>query len=89
VSEENTLIGRNLYGAGDAETKAWFEKQWKIWPRRADPKLTTNISLHYGGVCQFRIEHGRDPEMSRDFLGCVKQLDKYATLSTHQEQSNA
>lgn len=74
----NETEGQYLYAAGDAETKAWFRKQWAIWPERADKRLTTNISLHYGGVVAYRIEHdGQDPPMSPDFASHVAWLDKH------------
>lgn len=78
----NRTTGQYLYAAGDAETKAWFAKQWAIWPERADPKLTTNISLHYGGVLGYRIEHGRDPEMSDDFRSHVEWHDQHPIEET-------
>lgn len=70
MSDENAATGQYLYAAGDAETRDWFHKQWDIWPNRADPKLTTNLSLHAGGVLAYRIEHdGKDPPMSDQFRG--------------------
>ena len=72
---DHTEEGRYLYAAGDAETREWFEKQWKIWPVRADEKLTTNGSLHYGGVLGYRDEHGKDPEMSEPFSVHVSVMD--------------
>lgn len=74
---DNKLEGQRLYASGDAETRAWFERQWKLWPERADPKLTTNISLHYGGVLAYRIEHGREPELSDDFRSHVEWFDNH------------
>ena len=76
MSEDNTAIGRNLYASGDAETRQWFERQWSIWPQRADERLTTNLSLHWGGVQQYRAEHGREPTMSKSFAGCVRDMDR-------------
>lgn len=75
MSDDNRLDGQYCYAAGDSETREWFHRQWKIWPRRADDRLTTNIGFHYGGVLAFRIEHGRDPEMSRDFKSHVDWHD--------------
>lgn len=75
MSEANQATGQHLYAAGDAETRQWFERQWSIWPQRADERLTTNLSLHYGGVLAYRLEHGRDPKMSRDFASNVTWLD--------------
>lgn len=77
MSDENQTAGQHLYAVGDAKTKDWFHRQWKIWPERADERLTTNISLHYGGVKAYRIEHGRDPEMSKDFASCVDWHDRH------------
>lgn len=78
MSDENMEQGQYLYAAGDRETKDWFERQWKIWPERADPRLTTNISLHVGGVVAYRLEHDRDPEMSDQFRTHVDYLTKRA-----------
>lgn len=72
----NTVEGQHLYSLGDAETRDWFHRQWKIWPERADERLTTNISLHYGGVLAYRIEHGSEPELSLDFSFQVRWLDE-------------
>lgn len=76
MSEDNQTTGQYLYAAGDAETRAWFERQWAIWPDRADEKLTTNISFHYGGVQAYRIEHGKEPELSSQFASCIKAHDR-------------
>jgi hypothetical protein len=76
MSEENQTEGQELYAIGDAETRAWFERQWLIWPKRANELLTTNISLHYGGVVAYRIEHGKEPALSTDFRTHVEWLDK-------------
>ena len=81
MSEDNIAIGRNLYAQGDAETRQWFERQWSIWPKRANDTLTTNISLHYGGVVQFRAEHGREPALSEQFADCVAYHDKWSAPS--------
>jgi hypothetical protein len=81
VSLENDTEGQYLYAAGDAETREWFHKQWRLWPKRADERFTTNISFHYGGVKAFRIEHGCDPKLSRDFAGCVGSLDRLSEPS--------
>ena len=81
---DNKQTGQYLYASGDKETRDWFHRQWAIWPERADSKLTTNISLHYGGVCAYRIEHGGDnPPMSDQFAGCVRVLDR-----DHAEEQN-
>lgn len=78
MASDNRTIGTNLYLTGDAETRAWFEKQWRIWPQRADDRLTTNIALHYGGVVAYRQLHGREPELSRDFQSHVTWHDRQA-----------
>jgi hypothetical protein len=75
VSDENMAEGQRLYAAGGQKARDWFHKQWRIWPKRADNQLTTNISLHCGGVIAYRIENdGRDPPMSEQFRGCVEVL---------------
>jgi len=74
---DNQTTGQHLYALGDKETREWFAKQWAIWPRRADERLTTNISLHYGGVVAYRIEHdGKNPPMSRSFATNVSVMDR-------------
>ncbi len=75
MSDENTATGRQLYAEGDAATRAWFERQWSIWPKRADERFTTNLSFHWGGVCRFREENGRDPVMSKQFAEGVRVMD--------------
>lgn len=77
MSEENVALGKRLYADGDPKTSAWFHKQWRIWPERADTALTTNLSLHYGGVEQFRAENGHDPDMSSEFRSNVEWLDRH------------
>jgi len=73
----NSAEGQCLYATADKKTREWFERQWKIWPERADKRLTTNISLHYGGVVAYRAEHDRDPEMSSDFRSHVLWHDRH------------
>jgi len=68
--------GQYLYAIGDAETHAWFEKQWRIWPERADERLTASISFHHSAVKGYRIKHGKEPELSSEFAGHVAFLDK-------------
>ncbi|HIV77305.1 MAG TPA: hypothetical protein H9899_07255 [Candidatus Sphingomonas excrementigallinarum] len=77
MSDQNRAEGKDHYATGDAETRAWFEDQWKRWPTRVHQERTTNISFHHGGVLAFREIHGRDPELSRDFRGHVAWLDKH------------
>lgn len=72
----NRSDGQYLYAAGDQETKDWFQRQWKIWPKRADERLTTNLSFHYGGIRAYRIDHGTDPEMSKDLASNIAWFDK-------------
>jgi hypothetical protein len=78
VSDENRKTGRYLYEAGNQETRDWFERQWKIWPVRADERLTTNLSLLHGGVTMYREIHGYDPAMSDDFALNVEWMDAQA-----------
>lgn len=77
MSEGNQREGQACYSIGDRETKDWFERQWAVWPERADPRLTTNLSFHYGGVLAYRIEHdGADPPMSSQFKSSIKFLEE-------------
>lgn len=76
MSDDNRNTGQLLYASGDAETRDWFERQWAAWPARVDPRLTTNLSFHYGGVVAYRIEHDRDPEMSAEFKSNIKFLEE-------------
>lgn len=76
MTTDNRIEGQYLYAAGDQETKEWFHEQWRIWPERANPRLTTNLSFHFGGVIAFRIEHGKDPEMSDQFRSNVEYLTR-------------
>lgn len=79
MSDNNIEMGKTLYGIGDDETKEWFHKSWAVWPKRVNSRLTTNGSLHYGGLLQYRIENdGKNPEeMSNDFKIHVEIMDKY------------
>jgi hypothetical protein len=75
MSGDNMAEGQRLYAVGREKARDWFHRQWRIWPKRADSQLTTNISLHVGGVIAYRIENeGRDPPMSEQFRGCVDEL---------------
>lgn len=76
MSGDNRADGKNCYAAGDAEIRSWFERQWKIWPNRADPERTTNLSFHHGGVQAFREVHGREPQMSGHFEVNVAYMDR-------------
>jgi hypothetical protein len=78
MSDENRKTGRHLYEVGDQETRDWFERQWRIWPARADERLTTNLSLLHGGVTMYREMHGYDPIMSDDLAMNVEWLDAQA-----------
>ena len=68
--------GDYLYRVGDAETRDWFERQWRIWPRRADLRLTTNGRLHYEGLLAYRAIHGHEPQMSDLFREHVRVMDR-------------
>jgi hypothetical protein len=76
MSVDNVTEGKDCYATGDAETQAWFESQWKIWPTRSHQERTTNVAFHYGGVLAFREARGFDPEMSRDFRSHVDWHDR-------------
>lgn len=76
MSDENRTEGRACYAAGDAKLRSWFERQWAIWPARADQHRTTNLSFHHGGVLAFREIHGCDPAMSRELKSNVEWFDK-------------
>lgn len=65
--------GKDLYTSGDKETREWFERQWKIWPERADPRWTTNLAFHRGGIAAYRAENGCDPVMSENLFMCVSE----------------
>jgi hypothetical protein len=78
MSDENRKTGRHLYEVGDQETRDWFERQWRIWPARADERLTTNLSLLHGGVTMYREMHSYDPIMSDDLAMNVEWLDAQA-----------
>lgn len=77
MSDQNQTEGQEHYSSGDDKTKEWFHTQWKIWPKRADERFTTNMSFHYGGVLAYREEHKQEPPMSEQFKSCVAQLDRY------------
>lgn len=71
----NVEEGRKLYAVGDAETRDWFERQLRAWPVRVNERLTTNISLLYGGVLGYRDVHGHEPRYSRAFAQHVRFFD--------------
>ena len=75
--DQNSFEGQYCYAAGDDETKQWFHKQWKAWPEHVDKRLTTNISFHWGGVKAYRIDQGKEPEMSVAFAENVAWLDEH------------
>jgi hypothetical protein len=77
----NQTEGRYLYRVGDAEARALFERQWVIWPDRADERLTTNISFHYGAIIAYRREFGKEPVLSNNLVPYVAILDKYKGLT--------
>ena len=73
MSDENQNDGYALYADGDHKTRLWFLTQWRIWPKRADERFTTNISFLTGGVLAYRaLNEGRDPPMSPDFQHAVE-----------------
>lgn len=76
MSDENQNDGYALYADGDQATCVWFLKQWRIWPKRADEKNTTNISFLMGGVLAYRNENGRDPPLSPGFQNAVEFVTK-------------
>jgi len=84
VSDDNQADGTSEYTYGGSETQAWFERQWLIWPKRADERFTTNISFHYGGVLAFRKVKGRDPAMSADFASHVAWHDRHNDKNARQ-----
>lgn len=61
----------------DTKTLAWFDRQWGMWPTRADPNSTTNISFLYGGMIAYEISTGERPPMSHDLKTCFNYLDKF------------
>lgn len=78
MSDKNQREGTYFYDQGDAETRAWFEKQWQRWPERVDQRLTTNLSFHYGGIRAYRdLNEGHNPPMSSELGACVARLDSY------------
>ncbi len=83
MREGGIYAGQSCYSLGDAETRSWFERQWGMWPIRADERLTTNVSFHYGGVVAFRMEHNKEPQMSRDFRSHVDWHDRHPTPDDH------
>lgn len=76
MSDTNRMQGRECYAKSDAERRAWFEYQWKIWPIRAHDARTTNLSYHHGGVQAYREIHGSDPAMSDSLAENIAFLDK-------------
>lgn len=76
MSLTNRGEGQLCYATGNAETRAWFERQWMIWPERAHPERTTNLSFHHGGVQAFRAEHSREPEMSESLRSNIAYMDR-------------
>ncbi len=75
MSEENHIAGKRCYLRGNTKTQQWFQKQWAMWPKRADIAFTTNLSFHHGGIQAFREQHGCDPDMSSDLAANIKYLD--------------
>lgn len=81
MSIENQDAGFKHY-ADNSASHQWFERQWRIWPRRADEACTTNISFLYGGVLAYREEHGRDPAVSDDYRANIRWLDRHPTTDS-------
>jgi len=77
MSDQNQTEGYELYMSGDQESRDWFERQWQMWPKRADERNTTNLSFLYGGVLGHRALHARNPSMSDDFFDNVTWLDRH------------
>lgn len=75
MAKDNIAVGHALYHKGDQESRDWFERQWRIWPKRADENLTTNLALHYGGVTAYREVHGKEPELSTQFAANIRWID--------------
>lgn len=72
---ENRREGEEHYRDGGDDARAWFERQWAIWPTRADERFTTNISFLYGGVVAYRDLNATEPALSRQFRGHVTWHD--------------
>lgn len=87
TTDDNQGLGTYLYTYGDEETRQWFAKQWKMWPERADERLTTNLSLHYGGVVAFRAINSSEPEMSDQFREGVRVLDRFAASAAKRQEN--
>lgn len=79
MSDENRRDGWHGYATGSSEDRGWFERQWAVWPTRADQRRTANTSFHHGAIQAFRAEHGRDPAMSKALRSWVDLLDRYET----------
>jgi len=77
VSKENQDDGLQCFAEGDSDTKGWFARQWKIWPKRADETKTTNLSFLYGGILAYRKAHQLQPEMSNDLRQNIEWLDRH------------
>lgn len=67
MTTDNQADGFNHYITGVPKDQDWFAKQWLIWPERADPKNTTNISFLFGGALAYLTLNERFPPMSPDF----------------------
>lgn len=85
MSGENIADGNSHYMTGGTDARVWFERQWAMWPERADERYTTNLSFHYGAVQAFRAEHGREPTLSKQFRSNVEWLDRNAARSGGQD----
>lgn len=66
--------GAQCFLQGDQETRDWFLKQWKEWPTRVDPMLTTNASFHHGAILAFKELHGCYPTEVSEALGTYMKV---------------
>jgi len=76
MSDQSRNEGAACYKAADAETRKWFEQQWRIWPKRADEAFTTSLAFHHGAIQAYRAERSRDPEVSADLRMNLRYLDR-------------
>lgn len=74
---DNEADGADCYLRGDKTTRDWFHRQWEMWPRRADERLTTNGSFHYGALTTYRQYNEGDPPMSAEFKMHVQIMDGF------------
>lgn len=78
MTDKNRNDGYLVYKEnGTIGDRDWFHRQWTMWPKRADTRLTTNLSFHHGGVMAYREIHGTEPEMSLDMTPNIAVLDGF------------